>query len=154
MNNNLETIIRKEEKELHREALKKDGKELVRRREEVLLEINHAVKRLEDEQELISSRLNIMKSMMDNLNELPELEANASSSEIREHKRTVRAAHLELVQLSRSATENTTLNIRTAADLTWKQAFALGTAFSFPMILALLASSGLIAAVLYRLFSV
>jgi hypothetical protein len=137
-------LVRAEHTEIRRSAARKEAAELERLRGELTGRLQEAVARLQQEQQTVQSRLEVLQRQMQNLAGLTPLSNTETEVEaLRQWKRQVHGAHMELLKVERNQAEPRDER-RLLMSLTFGDLTRLGLGLTWPLIAALLLAAAIV----------
>lgn len=151
-----EDLSRREQQAAAGQAFRSTAAELSRQRREMLSRLEAHERALEHEQDRLAAHIETVQGLQKNLATLPETVAEDNPAGMRELRRAVESARIELAREARAeagrAATLTGEGARLPDSLPFRRLLGWGLAFSLPLIMALLLAAALLAYVLSAAF--
>lgn len=148
-------LTRHEDRAAADQAFRTTAQELARQRREMLTRLDEHARALEHEQDRLTSHLETVERLRADLEKTPEKISDENPTSLRELRRAVESARLELAREARQEAEraSTSAPMGTALEnLGFARLFWWGLAAALPLILGVLLAAALIAFALLTAF--
>ncbi|MFW5802817.1 MAG: hypothetical protein ACOCWJ_02760 [Verrucomicrobiota bacterium] len=147
-------LTRHENRAAANQAFRTNAQELSRQRREMLTRLDEHARALEHEQDRLAAHVETVERLRADLEKIPETIPDENPSALRELRRAVESARLELAREARHEAERASEAPRRASleNLGFARLFWWGLAAALPLILGVLLAAGLIAFALLTAF--
>lgn len=154
----LRDCVRREEKAAEQQAFRATKEELVRQRSEMLFQLEERMRQLEHDQDRISAGMETTRVLKEALEMAPQQLDENEPHRLRELRRAVEAARIELAQAARRDAERLGTDgggmQKALAALPFRRVLRIGFAFALPLIAGLVLAALIVAYALVSTFGV